>query len=221
MSLNKRLTLNFLILFFVFFLSSKSCFADEMLNITIFDLEPPLEVMQGECKAAPFHIINQYNESVLIYYMIEKPLNMDITSFPNKYTQVASGATIAGNLNVCVNESLEKNTYNVSFWVETLTKVGENRVKSDKYILGVKVLNNPEITTTTTTSNPSSTSTSTTSTSTTTTVKSFDISIEKPSIGNITGGEKLGTIVVIVIALVLIMIPYLTFIRGRKAKTGG
>jgi len=234
MSLNKKLTLNFFVLFFVFCLFLQPGFsADDILNITISDLEPTLEVLQGECNAAPFHITNRYTESVHIYYRIDSPSDMEITSYPKDYTQLALGAMIAGNLNVCVNEYFENDTYNIKFWLETLTKVNESRVKSDKHTLGVLVLNNPEITTTTSTISETTTSTISettivggqvvttipTYTPTTTTVKIFDIDIEKPKTENLPGGEKLATVVVIVIALVLIMIPYLTFVKGRKAKT--
>jgi len=233
MPLNERLTLNFFVLFFVFCLFSQPCFAEDILNITISDLEPTLEVLQGECNAAPFHITNRYTESVHIYYRVDSPSDMDITPYPKDYTQLASGATVAGNLNFCVNEYFENETYNIKFWIETLTKVNESRVKSDKYTLGVVVLNNPEITTTTRTINETTTSTISeittirsqvittipTYTPVTTTVRSFDIEIDKTKIKDLPGGDKLVTVVVIIIALVLIMIPYLTFVKGRKAKT--
>ena len=230
MSLNKKLTLNSLVLFFIFSLFFQPCFsADDILNITISDFEPTLEVLQGECKAAPFHITNRYNESVHIYYRIDKPSDMDITSYPKDYTQLASGATIAGNLNVCVNEYFENDTYNIKFWIETLTKVNESRVKSDKRTLGIVVLYNPDLEITTTTSTVSeittisgqTISTIPVYTPITTTTRGFNIDIGRPKIENLPGREKLATVLVIVIALILIMIPYFTFVRGRKRKTEG
>lgn len=230
MPLNKKLTLNFLLLFSVFCLSFQPSFAEDILNITISDFEPTLEVLQGRCEAAPFLIANRYTESVHIYYRIDKPSDMDITSYPKDYTQLAPGATIAGNLNVCVNEYFETDTYNIKFWIETLTKVNESRVKSDKYDLGIVVLNNPAIETTTTTSTISETTTISGQVITTiriytpittTTVRSFDIDIDEPKISTSPGRERLTIIVVIVIVSILIMIPYITFVRGRKRKTGG
>ena len=230
MTLTKKIILFFL-LFFVFCSFSQPVFsADDILNITISDIEPTLEVLQGECNAAPFHITNRYTESVHIYYRIDSPSDMNITSYPKYLTQLESGARVAGNLNVCVNEYFENDTYNIKFWIETTTKVNDSRVKSDKHTLGIVVLNNPklEITTTTTTISETTTTMSqiistipTYTPTSTTTVKSFDIDIDKPKIENLPGKEKLVTVVVIVIALILIMIPYITFIKGRKAKTGG
>lgn len=225
MSLNKILVLNFFTLFFIFCLSLQPCFsAEDWLNITISDFESTLEVLQGKCKAAPFLITNRYSETVYIIFRIDKPADMDVTSFPKFLATLNSGQTVAGNLNVCVNEYLENNTYNISFWIDTTTKVNESRVRSGEYILGVTVLNNPEITTTSTISETTTSQVTSTSTIytpvTTTTMESFDISIDKPRIGNLPGGEKLATVVVIAIALILIMIPYITFIKDRKAKTG-
>jgi len=240
MSLNKKLTLRFLVLFFVFCLFFQPCSADDILNITISNFEPTLEVLQGKCNAAPFHITNRYTETVHIYYRVDSPSDMDITSYPKDYTQLAPGATVAGNLNVCVNEYFENDTYNIKFWLETLTKVNESRVRSDKRTLGVVVQHNPEITTTTSTISETTTTISETTlissqtistipttpaTTTvlrspvTTTMEGFDISM--PKIGNLPGGEKLSTVGVIIIASILIMIPYITFIKGRKAKVKG
>jgi len=232
MTLIEKLTLNFLLLFSVFCLFFQPCLADDILNITISDFEPTLEVLQGECEAAPFIITNRYTESVHIYYRVDMPSDMDITSYPKDYTQLSPGATIAGNLNVCINEYFETDTYDIKFWIETLTKVNDSRVKSGKYTLEVVVLDNPEITTTTSTISETTTSTISEITTiispvtgittiytpvTTTTVRSFDI--KKPNIGNLPGGEKLATVAVIAIALILVTIPYLTFLKGRKAKT--
>jgi hypothetical protein len=230
MSLIKKLTINFLILFFLFCLFFQPCFsAEDILDIKIFDLEPILEVLQGECKASPFHITNLYNDSVHIYYRVDAPSDMDITSYPKDYTLLASGTMIAGNLNVCVNEYFENDTYNIKFWIETLTKVNESRVKSDKYTLSIVVLNNPNIEITTTTTSISETTTiknQVISTIpiytpiTTTTVRKIDINIDadRPKTGDLFSREKLGTVVVIIIALILIMIPYLTFIKSQKSK---
>jgi len=229
MSLIKKSTLNFLVLFFVFCLFFQVCFADDILNITIYDLEPTLEVLQGECKAAPFHITNRYTESVHIYYRIDKPSDMDIKSYPKDYTLLSPGETIAGNLNVCVNEYFENDTYNIKFWLETLTKVNDSRVKSDKYNLDIVVLNNPnlEITTTTITISETSTTRSYVISTipiytpiTTTTVRSIDVNIDinRPKTGNLLGRERLMTIGVIIIALILIMMPYFTFMRSQKRK---
>jgi len=229
MSFNKKLSLNLLVLFFVFCLFSQPCFADDILNITISDLEPTLEILQGECKTAPFHITNRYTETVNIYYRIDAPSDMNITSYPKDYTLLAPGETVAGNLNVCVNEYFENDTYNINFWIETLTKVNDSRVKSDKYTLGIVVLNNPNIEITTTTSTISETTTIRSqiistipiyTPVTTVTVKTVDIDIDigKPKTGYLIGRDKLVTVGVIIIALILIMMPYLTFMRSQKQK---
>jgi len=229
MSLIRKITLNFLILFFVFCLFNQPCFAADLLNITITKFNPTLEVLQGACKAAPFHITNRYTESVHIYYRIDKPSDMDITSYPKDYTLLSPGASVAGNLNVCVDEYFVNDTYNIKFWLETLTKVNESRVKSDKYTLEIVVLNNPDIEITTTTSTISETTTTRSQVirtipiytpETTTRVRNIEINIDidRSKSGNLFDREKLVLVGVIVIALILIMIPYLTFIKSQRRK---
>jgi hypothetical protein len=227
MSLIKKLTLNFLLLFLVFCLFFKPCLSADILNITISDLSPTLEVLQGKCRAAPFYITNLYNETVNIYYRIDKPSDMNITSYPKDYTLLTSGETIAGNLNVCVNEYFENDTYNIKFWIDTFTKVNESRVKSDKYTLGIVVLNNPNLKNATTTSIASETTTTKSQVISTipvytpitsTTIRNIDININvnKPKNEFLLGKEKLATVAIIIIALVLIMLPYLTFMKSQK-----
>jgi len=236
MSFDKKLTLSFLVLFFVFFLLPRSCFsADDILNISISDFESTLEVLQGECEAAPFIITNRYNETVHIYYRIDAPSDMDITSYPKDYTQLSSGASIAGNLKVCIGEYFENETYDIKFWLETLTKVNESRVKSKKYTLELAVLDNPDLETTTVgeTTTIGETTTVTTQTintipvytpTTTRTVRDFDVTTidmvtDKPDLGVSFRKDKLVTVIVIVIAVILIIIPYFTFMKSRKRKT--
>lgn len=227
MPLIRKLTLNFLVLFFVFCSLHQTCFSvDDILNITISDLEPTLEVLQGECDTAPFHITNRYNESVHIYYRTDKPSDMDITSYPKDYTLLESGATIAGNLKVCVNEYFENDTYEIKFWLETLTKLNESRVKSDKHTLGVKILYNPELKITTTTTvvetttieSHDITTISSYTTSPTTTIKEVGVNKNGFKIGNLIDKKKLVIVAVIIILLILIMIPYFTFTKGRKTE---
>jgi hypothetical protein len=227
----KKIT-NFLLLFLVFCLFFQECFsADDILDIKITDFEPSIEILQGKCKTAPFRIANLYNESVNIYYRIDKPSDMNITSYPKDYTLLTPGERIAGNLNICVNEYFENDTYNIKFWIETLTKVNESRVKSDKYTLGVTVLNNPDLKNVTTTSIITETTTTKrqiistipvyTPAVTSTIMANLNISVDinkSKTSGILLGKEKLVTMVVIVIALILILIPYLTFIRSQKSK---
>jgi hypothetical protein len=228
MCLNKKITLNFLLLFLVFCLFFQPCFSADILNITITELEPTLEVLQGKCGTTPFHITNLYNETVNMYFRIDKPSDMNITSYPNDYTLLASWETTAGNLNICVNEYFESDTYDIKFWIETFTKVNESRVKSDKYTLSIVVLNNPNISTTTTSTIIETTTIKSQYTNTipvynpvvTTTIRNIDINmnIKKSKTGNFFEREKLVTVVVIIIALILIMIPYFTFIQSQKSK---
>ena len=228
MVLIEKLKLNLLLLFFVFCLFFQPCFsAEDIINITITDLESNLEVLQRECNAAPFHIINRYNESVHIYYRIDKPSDMEITSYPKDYTLLASGATIAGNLNVCVNEYFENDTYNIKFWVETLTKVNESRVKSKTHTLGVKVLYNPDLEiTTTSTTTVVETTTSISQIATTfpvyTTIPTTTI---RKNDGDTNGfkieiiDERILVIIgVIIMLMILVVIPYFTFYKGRKVE---
>ena len=235
MSLSKKIVL-FHVSFFVFCSFFQPCFSTEdILVIEIYDLEPSLEILQGKCKSHPFEIYNAYNESILIYYIIDNPSDMDITSVPDENTLLESGATTDGILYICVDEHFSEDTYNINFWIGTWIEINntgsyrKSDFKSDRQTIEVMILNNPEITTTTTAITETTTSTirsyiiSTIPTYTptsTTTVRSFDIDIDKPKIENLPGKEKLVTVAVIVIALILIMIPYITFIKGRKAKTG-
>lgn len=216
--------LTFLFLFYYFF---KPCLsADDILEIKISDLEPTLEVLQGKCNTVPFHITNRYNESVNIYYRIDKPSDMVMHSYPKDYTLLESGATVAGNLNVCVNEYFENETYKIRFWLETLTNVNESRVKSDYYNFDVKILYNPNLETTTTTTSMETTTvksqiitttpTYTTIYTTTTERTDTDTNTNNFKIGNLIDRKQLITMGVIIILLILVMIPYITFTRSKK-----
>lgn len=217
------LCLAFLFLFYSFF---KPCFSvDDILEIKISDLETTLEVLQGKCNTAPFHVMNRYNETVNVYYRIDSPSDMVINSYPKDYTLLEPGAIIAGNLNVCVNEHFENETYKIKFWLESLTKVNESRVRSDGYDLEVKVLYNPELETTTSTSietttvkNQIITTIPTYTTIYTTTTKKTDKDTNNFKIGNLIDRKQLVTIGVIIILLILIIIPYLTFTRIKKME---
>ena len=229
MTLSEKITL-FSVLFFIFCSFFQSCSsADDILNITISNLEPTLEVLQGECNTAPFHITNRYNETVHIYYKVDSPSDMEITPYPKDYTMLESGEEIAGNLNVCVNPYFENVTYDIEFWLETLTKVNESRVKSNKHTLGIKVLYNPNLETTTTTTTTVVETTTVMSqiittfpsytTIPTTTVKDYtDTTGNGFKIGNLIDKKKLMTVGVIIILLILIIIPYFTFTKGRKVE---
>ncbi len=236
MSLSKKIIL-LLVLFFVFcsFFQSYSS-AEDILNITIYELEPIVEILQGKCKSVPFEIYNAYNETVMVYYRIDES-DMDIISSPDDYILLELGETIDGILSVCVNETLEEGTYNIDFWIEAMTKINntgsyrKSNVKSDKQTVNVMVLDNPEITTTTSTISETTTSYIQTTSAipvnmsiSTTTLRGSGTNVEntdEPKTGNILRRDKLITIGIIIIALILIMLPYFTFIKSRKAKTEG
>ena len=234
MCLNKKLMLSFLILFLVFCLFLKPFSADDTPWIEIYDLEPAVEILQGKCRSHSFDIYNAYNYSALIYYVIDRPTDMDIVSSPDDYTLLESGETIDGILSICVSENLPKDNYTIHFQIGTWTKINDTGsyrkgdIKSDRQNIEVVVLSNPEITTTTSTVSETTTikgqviSTIPIYTPvTTTTIRTFDIDIDidRPKTGSLLGREKLVTIGVIIIALILIMMPYFTFIRSQKRKT--
>lgn len=224
MVLNDK-TIPLLVSIFIVCLFFQPCFsAEDFLNITIHDVERSLEVLQGECKTSPFHIINKHNGSVHIRYGMEVPSGMSVTSFPKEYTMINSNQTATGNLKICAGEQMESNTYNVSFWIDTLQNVGESRVKSKEHTIEVSVLNNPDITITTSTK-PETTTTPGHVTSTTpvipvntTTMKETDTEEET---SGLFGKKNVMTIGVIVIALALIAIPFLSFKTRQSAKIEG
>jgi hypothetical protein len=126
---------------------------DENIKIAIRRFAPSLSlsIPQGGWKRLDFFIQNQHNESVIMFYRIEKPSGVDIDSYPPKYYSLSPNTEIAGNMNISIDPYLENRTYTIKFWIDTFTNLANDTVKSNKVSVDLTVLSNPSVDYTTTT----------------------------------------------------------------------
>jgi hypothetical protein len=141
----------FSIIFLIILQSSFS--QEENIKIAIRRFAPSLSlsIPQGTWKRLDFFIQNQHNESVIMFYRIEKPSGIEIDSYPPRYYSLSPNTEIAGNMNISIDPYLENRTYTIKFWIDTFTNLANDTVKSNKVSVDLTVLSNPSVAYTTTT----------------------------------------------------------------------
>lgn len=157
-----KLTLFLIILFSCFLLSIEFSFSQED-NIRIimrrFAPSLSLSIPQGGSKRLDFFIQNTYNDSLIIFYMIDKPSGVNINYFPPKYYSLEPYKEISGNLNISIDPYLEDRTYTIKFWINSFTETPNGTIRSNEFSIDLNVLKNQDLNTTdmTTTENVEST----------------------------------------------------------------
>jgi len=124
---------------------------DENIKMTIKRFSPGLNVLvpQGSWKRFEFFISNQFNESLTIFYRIEKPSGVEITSYPSQYYILEPNTEIAGNFNISVDPYLETRSFTIKFWLDSFTEFANKTVQSNRVFINLTILSNSSIFTTT------------------------------------------------------------------------
>jgi len=218
-----KLPLFLLILFSYFLLIMQFTFSQEdNIKITISRFAPSLSlsIPQGTSKRLDFFIENTYNESVIIFYRIEKPSGVEIEAYPPKYYSLGPNVEIAGYLNISVDPYLENRSFTIKFWIDSFTEFANSTIRSNKFSINLNVLSNPSVfnTTTTTTTIATETTSGEAPIETLTTALTTEIpTIVPPTVENYEIAYK-EYVIVLVVIIVLLLIPLLMF---RKSLTKG
>lgn len=207
----------------IFLIIPQASFSQEdSIKIIIRRFAPSLNlsIPQGSWKRLDFFIENTYNESVIIFYRLEKTSGVEIETYPPKYYSLDPNVEIAGNLNISVDPYLDNRSFTIKFWIDTFTEFANSTIRSNKFSINLNVLSNPSVfsTTTTTTTIATKTSSGEAPIETLTTVLTTEIpTIVPPTLENYEIPYK-EYVTVLVVIIVLLIIPLLMF---RKSLTKG
>jgi hypothetical protein len=98
-----------------------------------------LSIPQGGSNRLDFFIQNIYNESLIIFYMIEKPSGVNINYYPPKYYNLEPGKEIAGNLNISIDPYLDSRIYTIKFWINSFEEFGNDTIRSNEFTINLNV----------------------------------------------------------------------------------
>ncbi len=109
-----------------------------------------MSIPQGGSNRLNFFIQNTYNESLIIFYRIEKPSGVEIVNYPKNYYSLNPNEEIAGNLDISIDPYLENRSFTIRFWIDSFTEFANKTIQSNKFSINLNVLSNSSLTTVTT-----------------------------------------------------------------------
>jgi hypothetical protein len=214
--------MNRTIFFITFFLSylfiiQFSLSQESNIKIIIGRFAPSLnlQVSQGGSGTLNFFIQNTYNESLTIFYRIEKPSGVEIQEYPSKYYMLNPNTEIVGNLKFSIDPYLENRSYTVRFWIDSFTEFANKTIQSNKVSINLTVLSNSSISSTTTVT----TETTTTQTPIETSTIVFTTEIPTTIQPNEDNNESLSYKEYLMIFGVIVLFLLLPLLMLRKSST--